>query len=82
MSGLARPSTRLESLLSTLHSTFVSANQHIEALESTFGDLCDEEEDVKEDMADAQREWNKISRQYAAIEDEMKEDGWLVRFRT
>ena len=51
-------------------------------LESSSGDLCDGEEEVKEDIADVQREWNKISRQYAAIEDEMKEDGWLVRFRT
>lgn len=34
------------------------------------------------DLAHLQREWEKMSRQYMMLKDEMKEDGWLVRFRT
>lgn len=38
--------------------------------------------DIAEDLEDLQRQWQKLSRQYVSLKEELKQDGWLVRFRT
>lgn len=60
----------------------MTTDQQVTTLESSSSSLIDGDDEIREDIADVLREWTKLSGQYAAIEDEMKEDGWLVRFRT
>ena len=81
-SVLGRPIGRLESALSNLRSLHMITDQQATTLESSSSSLIDGDDEIREDIADVQKEWTKLSGQYAAIEDEMKEDGWLVRFRT
>lgn len=66
----------MDHLVAELDTSFSRLGERVELARSAPLAVVDEE--GKEELA---REWEKASRQYTVLKDEMREDGWLGRFR-
>ena len=38
--------------------------------------------EYEEDITELKAQWEKVSRARGLLKEELKEDGWLIRFRT
>ena len=81
-SAASPPSSRLDTLVSHLDLSVDTLPARLSALESDVGALGpDAPVEPGVGLQALRVDTDALTKQHAALKDEMKEDGWLVRFR-
>ncbi|ORY29515.1 hypothetical protein BCR39DRAFT_531880 [Naematelia encephala] len=79
----SQSSTHIDALLQDLDSSISRLSPQIDTLaSSTKSYTGGDERAITESFEELQGEWARVSEQHEVLKEEMKEDGWLVRFRT
>ncbi|WRT65592.1 uncharacterized protein IL334_002537 [Kwoniella shivajii] len=81
-STVSTPS-RIDDLLSSLTDSTSLLRPQITSLQSIFSSSTGSHtENLQDGLEELMVEWKKVEEQHKLLLEEMKEDGWLVRFRT
>jgi len=69
-------------LVARLDAALASIQGRVESLLASKSISNGHGKDYEEDIAELKEQWEKVLRARGLLKEELKEDGWLIRFRT
>jgi hypothetical protein len=69
-------------LVARLDAALASVQGRVESIFSSKSVSNGLGKEYEEDIAELKEQWEKVLRARGLLKEELKEDGWLVRFRT
>jgi chromosome segregation ATPase len=72
----------IDKLVARLDATLESVQGRVESLLTSKPNGSGTGKEYEEDIAELKEQWEKVLRARGLLKEELKEDGWLIRFRT
>jgi hypothetical protein len=69
-------------LVARLDAALVSLQGGVESLLTSKPNGSGTGKEYEEDISELKEQWEKVLRGRSLLKEELKEDGWLIRFRT